>query len=345
MTKVAQKLGRETSFTAKQVADGMVALGRMGFSPKEIEAAIQPMLDLARATGTELGEAADIAANSMRIFGIEAGKMSSVADILTATANGSAQTLTDLFEALKMAGPQAKAAGENITNTAGAIGVLANFGIKGSLAGTALRKSFSQFAKIKVQDQLKAFGVETVQANGDLRKMADIMADVGNVMNAMPTADRIVFAEDIFDIRGSLAGLSLGGNVKDLESFIAKLQDVDGTARQTAQEMDAGLGGSFRMLMSAVEGAMNAVAKALEGTLQPLVDKLTAVTLAVIEWLEANASMVTGFAVAVAGAAALEALGGGGTAADRTAKATEAIAFNTRKANEFLRKGSTTTFG
>ena len=296
LTKVAAKLGRETSFTAKQVADGMVSLGRMGFSPKEIESAIQPTLDLARATGTELGEAADIAANSMRIFGIEASKMSEVADVLTATANGSAQTLTDLFEALKMAGPQAKAAGENIVDTNAAIGILANLGIKGSLAGTALRKSFSQFAKVKVQDQLKAVGVETVDANGNLRKMADIMADIGRVMNSLPTAERIAFAEDIFDIRGSLAGLSLGGNAKDLEDFIVKLQDIDGTARKTAEEMDNGLGGSFRKLMSAVEGAMNAIGKALEGTLQPLVNKLTGVTLAVIDWIEANKGMVTAFA-------------------------------------------------
>ena len=305
LTKVAAKLGRETSFTAKQVADGMVSLGRMGFSPKEIEQAIQPTLDLARATGTDLGEAADIAANSMRIFGIEAGKMSSVADILTATANGSAQTLTDLFEALKMAGPQAKAAGENITDTSAAIGILANLGIKGSLAGTALRKSFSQFAKTDVQEKLKAVGVATVDASGNLRKMKDIMADIGRVMAAMPSAEKIAFAEEIFDIRGSLAGLSLGGNVKELDAFIAKLQDINGTAKITAEEMDAGLGGSFRKLMSAIEGAMNAIGKALEGTLQPLVNKLTGATLAVIEWIEANQGMVTAFAATVAGAAAL----------------------------------------
>ena len=305
LSAVAAKLGRETSFTAKQVADGMVSLGRMGFSPKEIEQAIQPTLDLARATGTGLGEAADIAANSMRIFGIEAGKMSSVADILTATANGSAQTLTDLFEALKMAGPQAKAAGENITDTAGAIGILANLGIKGSLAGTALRKSFSQFAKTKVQEQLKAVGVATVDASGNLRKMKDIMADIGRVMATMPSAEKIAFAEDIFDIRGSLAGLSLGGNVDELEEFIAKLNDADGAAHRTAEEMDAGLGGSFRKLMSAVEGAMNAIAKSLEPTLQPLIDKITAVTLAVIGWIEENSGMVTAFAATVAGTAAL----------------------------------------
>ena len=105
LVKTAQRLGRETSFTAQEVADAMTGLGRMGFDPSEITAAIEHVLNLSRATGTDLSESADIAANSLRIFGMEAGKMSHVADILTATANGSAQTLTDLFEGLKMAGP------------------------------------------------------------------------------------------------------------------------------------------------------------------------------------------------------------------------------------------------
>ena len=107
LTQVAAQLGRETSFTAKQVADGMVSLGRMGFSPKEIEQAIQPTLDLARATGTDLGEAANIAANSMRIFGIEASRMSDVADILTATANGSAQDTWSPFSSRRTSGSKA----------------------------------------------------------------------------------------------------------------------------------------------------------------------------------------------------------------------------------------------
>jgi len=116
LTEVAEKLGRETSYTAKQVADGMTAMGRMGFNPKEIENAIPAVLNLARATGVELGEAAETAANNMRVFGIDSSKMADVADILTATANGSAQTLTDLAEGLKMAGPQAAAAKDNIVN-------------------------------------------------------------------------------------------------------------------------------------------------------------------------------------------------------------------------------------
>ena len=131
LTKTAQRLGRDTSYTAQQAADAMVSLGRMGFSPTEIQASIDAVLNLARSTGTELAEAGDIAANSMRIFGIEASQMSDVADVLTVTANSSAQTLIDLFEALKMGGPQAAAAGESIRETSAAIAVLANMGIKG----------------------------------------------------------------------------------------------------------------------------------------------------------------------------------------------------------------------
>ena len=305
LTKTAQRLGRDTSYTAQQAADAMVSLGRMGFSPTEIQASIDAVLNLARSTGTELAEAGDIAANSMRIFGIEASQMSDVADVLTVTANSSAQTLIDLFEALKMGGPQAAAAGESIRETSAAIAVLANMGIKGSLAGTALRKSFSQFAKVKVQDQLRSVGVETVDTNGNLRKMAEIMRDIAKAMSTMPTAEKLAFAEDIFDIRGSLAGLTLTANTDELDAMLVKLQDVEGVAADTAQKMDAGLGGAFRLLLSAVEGAMNAIADAMNSTLQPLIVKVTAVINAFTQWIEANQGLVTAFAVTVAGAAGL----------------------------------------
>ena len=305
LTKTAQRLGRDTSYTAQQAADAMVSLGRMGFSPTEIQASIDAVLNLARSTGTELAEAGDIAANSMRIFGIEASQMSDVADVLTVTANSSAQTLIDLFEALKMGGPQAAAAGESIRETSAAIAVLANMGIKGSLAGTALRKSFSQFAKVRVQDQLRSVGVETVDANGNLRKMAEIMRDIAKAMSTMPTAEKLAFAEDIFDIRGSLAGLTLTANTNELDAMLAKLQDVEGVAADTAKKMDAGLGGAFRLLLSAVEGAMNAIADAMNSTLQPLIVKVTAVINAFTQWIEANQGLVTAFAVTVAGAAGL----------------------------------------
>ncbi len=305
LTEVAEKLGRETSFTAKQVADGMTAMGRMGFNAKEIEAAIPAVLNLSRATGTELGEAAEIAANNMRVFGIESSKMADVSDILTATANGSAQTLTDLAEGLKMAGPQAAAAKDNIVNVSGALGVLANMGIKGSLAGTALRKSYSQFAKTDVQDKLKAIGIATVDANGNLRSMPEIMTDIGKAMAKMPTAKRLGFTEEIFDLRGSLAGLQLGGNIQQLNEFIKKLKSVSGVAAQTASEMDKGIGGAFRRFMSAVEGVQIAIGRIIGDAIAPYMDKISQMLNRMAEWCAAHKEVIIMAVKVIAGVAAL----------------------------------------
>ena len=300
LTKTAQRLGRETSFTAQQVADAMIGLGRMGFDPSEITSSIANVLDLSRATGTDLSEAADIAANSLRVFGLEAGKMAQVADVLTATANGSAQTLTDLFEGLKMAAPQAASCGESIDETCAALGVMANMGIKGSLAGTALRKAFIQFADTKVQGMLREVGVESVDASGNLRKMAAVMRDIAVATAKMPTAERLSFMKDVFDVRGMMSGISLSGNIDEMDKFLARLKDVTGRADETARAMDRGIGGSFRLFQSAVEGTMNAVGEALNDTLQPMVGNVTAVINTFTRWVEANKGLVTSIAATVA---------------------------------------------
>lgn len=305
LTKTAQRLGRETSFTVQQVADAMVALGRMGFDPSEIEASISSVLNLSRATGTELAESADIASNSLRIFGLEAQKMSKVSDILTATANGSAQTLTDLFEGLKMAGPQGAAAGETLDEVCASLGIMANMGIKGSLAGTALRKAYVQFANVDIQSILRSVGVEATDASGNLRKMAAVMRDIAVATKKMPTAERITFMKDVFDVRGMMSGLSLAGNIEELDQFLAKLRDVDGQADDTAKKMDAGIGGSFRLFQSAVEGSMNAVGEALSAILQPMIANVTGVINAFTKWVEANKGLVTSIAATVAGVAVL----------------------------------------
>ena len=305
LTKTAQRLGRETSFTAQQVADAMIGLGRMGFNPSEIVSAIDSVLNLSRATGTDLAESADIAANSLRIFGLEAEKMSQVSDVLTATANGSAQTLTDLFEGLKMAAPQAASCGESIEETCAALGVMANMGIKGSLAGTALRKAFVQFADTKVQAMLREVGVESVDASGNLRKMATVMRDIAVATAKMPTAERLSFMKDVFDVRGMMSGISLTANIDEMDKFLARLKDVSGAADETARAMDRGIGGSFRLFRSAVEGTMNAVGEALTETLKPMTDNVTAVINTFTKWVEANRGLVTSVAATVASVAAL----------------------------------------
>ena len=306
LTATAERLGRETSFMAKDAAEGMISLARIGFKPMQINATIGAVLNLARATGTDLGQAAEIAANNMRVFDIEVSRMTSVVDILTATANNSAQTLIDLAEGLKMAGPQAAAAGDDIRNVAASLGVLANMGIKGSLAGTALRKAYSQFANVDIQGKLKAIGnIDTVDKSGNLRAMHDIMADIADVMNKMPSAERLAFAEEIFDLRGALAGLQLGGNIEQLRSFIAMLKNVDGVAERTAAEMEDGIGGAFRMLESAAKGVQISVGRIIGEAMIPYIEKISTMLTGVAEWAAANKDVVISIAkgIGILGAA------------------------------------------
>ena len=288
LTATAEQLGRETSFSAKQVAEGMAALGRMGFRPEQIEAAIPAVMDLSRATGTELAEAAEIAANNMNVFGLTASDMTSVADILTATANGSAQTLSDLGEALKMAAPQGAAAGDNIKTIAASLGILANMGIKGSQAGNMLKKAYSQFAKVKVQKKLAEVGIRTTTETGELRSMPEIMAEIGEVMAKMPSAQKLAFAEEIFDMRGALAGLNLGAKTADLKAFLEMLENSNGTAHRQSLEKDAGIGGTFRRMTSAAEGVAITFGRIISDAIQPYLEGMAKMLSSLAGWVKGH---------------------------------------------------------
>ena len=309
LTAKAKKLGRETRFTASQVSEGMISLGRMGFSPKEINNAIKPVMDLSTATGTELATASEIAANNMRVFGMQANEMNEAADLLSVTANGSAQTLVDLGEALKMAGPHAKNAGADLKETCAALGILANMGIRGSLAGTALGKSYKRLADPAVQDYLAQFGIRTVDATGNLRSMRDILVEIGKAMRGMPSAQRITFAENVFDARGSLGGGVLSQNTAGYDEFLQKLDNASGEAARIAKEMEDGIGGSFRSMMSALEAVGIAVGNSIQNPAISLMKIFTECIKSVQSWISENHVLVASFASVVAGGMALALVG------------------------------------
>jgi len=301
LTDKARKLGRETSFTAKQVAEGMGSLGRMGFTTGEIDSAIGAMLDLSLATGTELSRASEIAAASLRTFGLSASDTSSIADILATTANNSAQTLDDLGESLKIAAPQAAAAGEDIRNVAGALGVLANMGIKGTMAGTALKNAYVQFSNASVQEKLRRMGIETMDANGNLREMPNILADVGKAMASMPTGEKLSFANQIFGRIGSAGGLNLSTNAAQLDAFIQKLKTkTAGAARDTAAEMESGIGGTIRTLSSAFEGVTLSFGKIVSEVVKPYMAAISSALTQTARWIDGNKGVVVGFVKATA---------------------------------------------
>ena len=114
LTEQAKELGRTTSYTASEIAGLQVQLAQAGFNRQQILDATESIQNLGKATGTDLARAAEIAGAAMNQFSLPTTEATRVADVLTATANGSAQTLDDLGEALKMVGPIADEAGMSI---------------------------------------------------------------------------------------------------------------------------------------------------------------------------------------------------------------------------------------
>lgn len=300
----ARDLGATTSFTAIEVANLMTELGRAGFKPDEINAMTGAVLDLSRATGTNATRSAGIMAASLRQFELGAGDAARVADILTYTANNTFNTVDSLGESLKYAGPVAKSLGMSLEDTAAILGVLGNVGIQGSEAGTALRRLsvISSGAGQKLQD---LFGVSNTDAAGNLKPLVQILDEINTATQDMPVAERTAKMAKAFGLLGITSANVLSRSAGGVRKLAQGLQTADGTAMKTAKAMDAGLGGSFRIALSAIEGTSLAIGDALAPSLQMAIDFVERLATGITGFVKDNQALVVWVAQAIAGVIAL----------------------------------------
>jgi TP901 family phage tail tape measure protein len=296
MTHRAEELGRTTSFTAIQVADLMTELGRAGFSPDQVNEMTGAVLDLARATGTDAVLSSGILSASIRQFGLDAGDAARVADVLTLAANASFTSVEDLGEALSYAGPVAKDFNMSIEETAAILGTLGNVGIQGSEAGTAIRRLLT-ITGAEAEKLQKIFGVSFIDAAGNARPLVDTLGEVSTATAGLGTAARSAKFSEAFGLLGITAASAIGKATVETKALYQSLLDAEGQASRTAIEMDAGLGGSFRKLSSAVEGVSIAVAGSFGDSLSDLMLTMTNALGGITEWIEKNKEIVSAAAI------------------------------------------------
>lgn len=308
LTATAKHLGATTSYTAVQVASLMTELGRAGFSAAQIETMTGAVLALARATGTDATLASGIMAASIRQFGLGAEEATRVADALTVAANKSFNTVEQLGEALSYAGPVAADFGMSIEDTLAILGGLGNMGIQASNAGTAIRRLLTLTGAESAKMQ-GIFGVAFADAAGNARPLLDVLEDVNTVTKDMGSADRAAKFNEAFGLLGITAASSIGKSIGSIRELREALGAAEGAAAKAAKEMDAGLGGAFRILRSAVEGVAIGIGEALAPKLQQLAELFTAASGKILEFVKANQSRVLAIAAvtvaAIAGGVAL----------------------------------------
>jgi TP901 family phage tail tape measure protein len=229
LKKNALDLGASTRYTSKQVAGLQIEYGRLGFSTKEILAATGATLDLATATGEDLGKAADVAGSTVRSFGLSANETRRVVDVMAESFNKSALGLENFSEAMKYVAPIAAQAGISVEETTAMLGTLADAGIRGSMAGTSLRKIISDL------------GGETGTLSEKLKKLADKGLTGAQ---AMDEVGRTAYA--------SL--LVLAKNTDKTKELTVALNEAAGAGKEAAKIMSDNLAGDLTMLSSAYDG-------------------------------------------------------------------------------------------
>jgi hypothetical protein len=229
LTDQAKALGASTAFTASQVIELQTELAKLGFTAAEVGDATPAILDLAASLDVGLAEAAEFTGSVVRSFGLDASETQRVVDVMASSAVNSAQNFDSLRESFKLAAPTARALKVPIEETAALLGALANNGLKGSIAGTGLSKTFIMLAK---EGMTLQEGIDAVTGS----------------------SDKLNTAIDLVGVIGAKTLLTLASSGDDIAYLTAKMEEAEGTAQALAKIKLDNLSGDVTKLGSAWEG-------------------------------------------------------------------------------------------
>jgi TP901 family phage tail tape measure protein len=310
----ARDLGDSTSFSATQAAQGQEFLARAGFDAEAILAALPGVLDLAKANRMDLGRTADISSNILSAYGLDPAQMGRVGDVLTATTTRANVNLEMLGNTMKYMGPVAKQFGISLEESAAMAGLLGNVGIQGEQAGTTLRAMMLRVAAptSTAAAMLKELGIQTADAQGNLRAMPAILADLARATEEMGTATQADYLKAIFGeeaIAGVMELLQRQGT-KGITQFSEVLGDAAGANARTAAIMANNIKGDLDGLSSAWEEIGITLTDTNNGALRGLIQSVTEIVRGLGEWMKANPELTATLAKAAAVLAAVVTAGG-----------------------------------
>ncbi|MEQ3835312.1 phage tail tape measure protein [Lawsonella clevelandensis] len=256
--QAARELGTDSSFVSTSAADAALAmaeLAKAGMNADQSMAAARGTLQLAEAAQISGAEAATIQANALNAFGLEASQAGYVSDVLANAANKSSAEMKDIADGMQQTAAVARSYGVSIDDTAAALAVLANNGIKGSDAGTLMKRTLQQLANPskQVQGALQELGVEAFDAQGNFKGMAYVMGALQDASKSMSreayvTATNVAFGSDAARFAGIAAK-------EGAEGFIKMQKGINqaGAAAKLAKSRAKGLPGAWSQVKNAVE--------------------------------------------------------------------------------------------
>lgn len=273
----AREMGAKTKFSATEAAEAMNYMAMAGWKTEDMLSGIEGIMNLAAASGEDLATTSDIVTDALTAFGLSAKDSGHFADILAAASSNANTNVSMMGETFKYCAPIAGALGFSAEDTAEAIGLMANAGIKSSQAGTALRTIMNNLAgDVKISG--KAIGdvtIATTNADGSMRDLSDILADCRSAFGNLTESEKAQAAESLVGknaMSGFLALMNAGEG--DIEKLSSAIDNCDGSAEKMAMTMQDNLAGQLTILKSQLQELAISFGDILMPAIRSIVSKL-----------------------------------------------------------------------
>ena len=257
LTAKAKELGASTKFTATQVSEAMNYMAMAGWNAEQMLSGIDGVMNLAAASGGDLAQTSDIVTDAITAFGLKAEDVGHFADVLAAASANANTNVSMMGETFSYCAPIAGALGFSIEDVSEAIGLMANSGVKSSMAGTALRTLFTKLSDdIKITGQnLGEVTIQTSNADGSMRSLKDILSDMRSVFSQLTQSEKSSAAESIagkYAMTGLLTLMNAGSG--DVDKLRGAIENCDGATADMADTMQNNVSGAVTIMQSALEG-------------------------------------------------------------------------------------------
>lgn len=275
LSDAAKEMGATTKFSASESAEALKYMAMAGWDTEEMLNGLPGVINLAAASGEALGTVSDIVTDAMTAFGLSTEETSRFVDVLAQTANKSNTNVAMLGESFQYVAPVAGALGFSIEDTAVALGLMANSGIKASQAGTSLRTLFTNLTNPVGQSAkaIEALGISIQNSDGSMKSFSEIMGDLRGEFGKMTEAEKAQYAAMLAGQEGMSGLLAIvNASDSDFQDLAASIAQSNGAAEEMAQTMQNNLQGSITSFRSAAEGLGIAIYEGIKDKVKNTVD-------------------------------------------------------------------------
>ena len=271
----AKEMGASTKFSATEAASAFEYMAMAGWKTEDMLSGIEGVMNLAAASGEDLATTSDIVTDALTAFGLQASDSAHFADVLSAASSNANTNVSMMGETFKYVAPVAGALGFSAEDTAVAIGLMANSGIKAGQAGTTLRSILSRLSKPtdEVQSAMDALGVSITNSDGSMKSLNEITLQLREGFSGLSESESASTAAALAG-QEAMSGLLAIVNASDADfnKLKASIDGCDGATEQMAETMQDNLQGSVTIAKSAIEGFGIQIYEEIQDPLKNAVD-------------------------------------------------------------------------